>query len=120
MKIFGRDPSLWIGLAGALVSLVGAFIVDLTPDQQGVLNAGAALLVGIIVAKVTHDGVSAAILGAFKGAVAIAVAFHWHISADKQAILYTAVAAAVAMYVRTQATAPVGPPVIPPRPQLPS
>jgi len=119
MKIFGREPAAWLALLGTLVSLLSAFVVHLSPNQEGALNAGAALLVGFIVAWVTHDGWSAAALGMLKGGLAIAIAFGLHLSADKQAILYGAAAAIIAMYVRTQATAPVAAPVIPARPELP-
>jgi nicotinamide riboside transporter PnuC len=119
MKIFGREPAVWLALVGSIVSVLGAFVVHLTTDQQGVLNAGAALVVGVVVAFLVHDGVSAAVLGLFKGVLAIAVAFGLHLPAEQQAILYSLAAAVVAMFVRTQATAPVAAPVIPVRPELP-
>lgn len=111
MRIFGREPALWLGLVGAIVSALGAFVVHLTTDQQGVLNAVAALVVGLVVAFATHDGQSAAVLGLIKGLLALAVAFGAHLSPDSQAILYTVAAAVVAMFVRTQATAPAPPTV---------
>lgn len=113
VKIFGREPAAWLGLFGAAVSAAGAFVVYLTPGQEGALNAAMALIVGIVVAASTHDGLSAALLGALKGILALAIAFGLHMSADKQTILYGLAAAAVAMFVRTQAVAPV-PPAPPP------
>jgi nicotinamide riboside transporter PnuC len=111
MRIFGREPALWLGLIGALVSTIGAFFIHLTTDQQGVLNAVAALVVGLLVAWSTHDGQSAAVLGLIKGVLALAVSFGAHLSPDSQAVLYTLAAAVVAMFVRTQATAPAPPAV---------
>lgn len=111
MKIFGREPALWLALVGSIVSALGAFVVHLTSDQQGVLNAVAALVVGLLVAFSTHDGQSAAILGLVKGLLALVVSFGAHFSPDNQAVLYAVAAAVVAMFVRTQATAPAPPAV---------
>lgn len=109
MKIFGRDPALWLGLAGAIISVLGAFALHLTSDQQGVLNAVAALIVGVIVAVVTGDGQVAAILALFKGALALVISFGFHLSAGNQALLYTLAAAIVAVVVRDRVVAPVPP-----------
>ena len=83
--------------------------MHLTTDQQGVLNAGAALAVGLIVAFTTGDGQVAAILGAFKGLMAIVIAFGFHVSAPNQAVAYGLAAAIVAVVVRDRVVAPVPP-----------
>lgn len=107
MKIFGREPALLLGLVAVIVKVVAAFGVDVTADQQAWINAVAAAVVGLGLAIMAHDGVSAAILGLVQAVIALAVGFGLDWSADKQAIVMSFAAAAVAMFDRTQVTAPV-------------
>jgi hypothetical protein len=106
MKIFGREIPLWLALVAALVMGIGA-LTHLSPDGQAVLNAAAVAVAGLIVAIGTHDGVSAAVLGLVKAVLALALGFGLHVSSAQQVAIMTLAAAITAMYVRTQATAPV-------------
>lgn len=110
MRIFGREPALWLALIAAAIKLAAAFLVDLTGDQQAVLNAVAAAAVGLIVAGVTRDGVSAAILGLAQALLALTIGFGLDVTAENQAVIMAFVAAAVGMFERTQVTAPARPP----------
>jgi intracellular septation protein A len=120
--LLGREPALWLALVGSLVSLAGAYVFHLTTDQQGALNGLAAVVLGVLTAWVTRDGLSAAILGLAKAILYVALAWHLHVTAENQALILTAVGAIVAMFVRTQATpaaavaAPTGPVGARPRP----
>ncbi|MGW6912610.1 hypothetical protein ACWGB8_02110 [Kitasatospora sp. NPDC054939] len=105
-RILGREPALWLGLIAILVKTLSAFGLDVTSDQQTLINAVAAAMVGLIVAAMTRDGMSAAILGAAQAVLALAVGFGLEWSADQQAVVMSLVAAAVAMWTRTQVTAP--------------
>jgi hypothetical protein len=108
-KIFGREPALWLALVAVGVKLLTAFGLDVSTDQQAVINAVAAAVVGLTVAVMVHDGVSSAVLGLLQAVVALAVGFGLHLSADQQAVIMSAAAAVVAMFVRTQVTAPKPP-----------
>lgn len=108
-KIFGREPALWLALVAVAVKLSTAFGLDLTSDQQAVVNAVAAALVGLAVAVMVHDGIGAAVIGAVQAAVALAVGFGLHWSPDQQAVVLSSASALVAMWTRTQVTAPVPP-----------
>lgn len=110
MKILGREPALWLALAGALISALGAFVVDLNVEQEGTLNFVVFSLVGLLTALSVRDGISAAVLGLVKGLLALAVSFGLALTPESQSVLLTLVAAVTAMFVRTQVTAPVGPP----------
>lgn len=110
MKIFGREPALWLALIAVAVKLSTAFGLNLSTDQQAVVNAVAAALAGLIVAISVHDGISAAVLGFIQAAVALAVGFGLHWAPEQQAVVLSFAAAIVAMFVRTQVVAP-GPPV---------
>ncbi|MFE1321582.1 hypothetical protein [Kitasatospora phosalacinea] len=107
VKILGREPALWLALVAVVVKLAAAFGLHVTDDQQALVNAVAAALVGLVVALIVHDGRGAAVLGLVQAAIALAVGFGLHWSADQQAVALSAVAAVVAMWTRTQVTAPV-------------
>lgn len=110
MKIFGREPALWMALVATVISAIGSFVVHLSVDQEGALNGVVAAIVGLIVWKLTSDGGPALILGFVKAGIVLAAAFHFNMATDKQTILMTLVSAVVAMFVRTQVGAPEPPP----------
>jgi len=77
MRIFGREPAYWLALASAVHALCSALFASLTVDQQGVLNAGVAALLGVVTAwTLKGERLVAAIVGFFKAAIAIALAFN--------------------------------------------
>ncbi|MFJ9771252.1 hypothetical protein ACIRVF_08405 [Kitasatospora sp. NPDC101157] len=106
-KLFGREPALWATLAAVLVKIVAAFGLHFSGDQQALVNAVVAAGVGLAVAVMTRDGVSAAAMGAVQAVLALAVGLGLHWSAEQQATVMSLVAAAVGMWTRTQVTAPV-------------
>lgn len=107
MKIFGREPAAILAFIAVVIKLVAAFGINLTTDQQAVLNAVAAAAVGLAVAVMAHDSLAAPIYGLAQAGLALAVGFGLHWSADQQAIVLSAVQVAVAMFLRTQVTAKV-------------
>lgn len=111
MKIFNREPAALLAFAAVVIKLVAAFGVNLTSDQQAVLNAVAAAVVGLAVAVLAHDALAAPLYGFAQAGLALAVGFGLHWSADQQAVVLSFVQVAVAMFVRTQVTAkaPAGP-----------
>lgn len=109
-KFFGREPALWLSLISAAVMVFSAMLFQLTPDQQGVINAVALAFFGLLTAwSVERDGLSAALLGFIKAIIALAVAFGLQLPAEKQALLMTLVSAVVAMFLRTQLSPPAPP-----------
>ncbi|MBD0734986.1 hypothetical protein [Streptomyces sp. CBMA29] len=111
MKIFGREPALWLALVAVAVKLSTAFGLDLSDGQQASVNAGAAAVAGVLVAVSTQDGISAAVLGLLQAGIALAVGFGLHWSPDQQSTVMSFAAALAAMWTRTQVTALV-PPVV--------
>jgi hypothetical protein len=107
LKIFGREPALWAGLINVAVYVLGATVVKLTTNQEAIVIAIAAAVLGVLVALSTHDGVSAAILGFIKAVIALGLGFGLKLSADHTALILSALATFSAMFVRTQATAKV-------------
>lgn len=105
MKIFGREPAAILALVAVAIKLIAAFGIDLTIDQQAVLNAVAAAAVGLLVAVMAHDALAAPMYGFAQAALALAVGFGLHWSAEQQAVVLSFVQVAIAMFVRTQVVA---------------
>lgn len=107
MKLFGREPALWSAFAASAIAMFSAFILPLSVDQQGVLNAVVAAVLGVVTAVVLKsDGLSAAILGLAKAAIAVGIAFGLAWSPETQAVVMTFAATVTGMFVRTQEVAP--------------
>ena len=114
MRLFNREPALWLGLIAILVKLVAAFGVDVSAEQQAVVNAVAAAAVGLILAVMAGDAIGAAVLGLAQAVLALAVGFGLDWSAEQQAVVLAAASAIVAMWDRTQITAPAPASAAPP------
>lgn len=107
LRVLGREPALILSLVATAVKLLSAFVIAVSPDQQAVINAAAAALVGVLVAAAVHNGLPAAILGLAQALISLAVGFGLHLAADQQAVLMSFAGSVVAMFVRTQVIAPV-------------
>ena len=106
MKIFNREPAALLAFVAVAIKLLAAFGVHLSSDQQAVRNAVAAFVVGVVVAVMAHDALAAPLYGLAQAALALAVGFGLHWSADQQAIVLSFVQVVLAMFLRTQITAP--------------
>ena len=115
-RILGREPVLWLSLVAIAVKVISAFLVHVSTDQQAVINAVAAAVAGLLVAFSTHDGESGAILGLVQALLALGVGFGLRWTPDQQAMVMSLAATVVAMFVRTQVTAPVPAAALPKRP----
>jgi hypothetical protein len=108
-RILGREPVLWLSLVSIGVKVISAFLVHVSTDQQAVINAAAVAVAGLLVAVTTHDGESGAILGVVQALLALGVGFGLRWTPDQQAMVMSLASMLVAMFVRTQVTAPVAP-----------
>jgi hypothetical protein len=108
-RILGREPVLWLSLVAIGVKVISAFLVHVSTDQQAVINAAAAAIAGLLVAVSTRDGESGAILGVVQALLALGVGFGLRWTPDQQAMVMSLASTVVAMFVRTQVTAPVPP-----------
>lgn len=104
-----RDPLLLLNLLGSVVMVVSAFLFPLSIEQQGVINAAALAVVGLLAALRTSDGQLPALMGLFKALLALGLAFGLRLAPEQQAVLMTFLAAASALWVRPQVS-PVGAP----------
>jgi drug/metabolite transporter (DMT)-like permease len=114
-KIFGREPAAWLNLIATALALLGAYVIHLNTDQQGALNGIAAALVAIMVGVSTHNSWAPLVLGLLKAVILAALAWHFNVSPDAQALIFAAASAVLAMFSQlpTQAagTRPYGQPV---------
>lgn len=105
MRIFGREPAVILAFIAVLIKTLAAFGLNVSVDQQAVINAAAAAIVGVIIAFATSDGLSAAVLGLTQAVLALGVGFGLDWNADQQAVVMSLVTVAIAMWTRTQVTA---------------
>lgn len=104
--IFGREPALWAMLIAAVVQGCG-LMFHWSDPQVGTINGLTTLVLGAIVAFMTHDGFGAALLGALQGVLNLVLAFGLNVDTATQAAIMTLAAAVVAMFTRSQVTAKV-------------
>lgn len=110
VSFWGREPVLFLALISVAVQAASAFWWSVSDTQMTVINACAAGVIGLIIAIVAHDSLSAPILGATQAVVALAVGFGLNWSVEQQAVVMALAAAAVALFVRQQVVAPAPPP----------
>lgn len=108
MKIFGREPVLWLGLLAALVQFVSAFLFPISIETQGLIAAFSVAVVGVIQGVVVRDGSAVpAVTGLFKAGIALGLAFGLKWSPEQQVEVMLIVQSALALLVRPQVTAPI-------------
>ncbi|MEU8469606.1 hypothetical protein AB0F30_17060 [Streptomyces sp. NPDC029006] len=108
VKIFGREPSVILGLVAMAVQFVSAFVIHVGQDTQTAINVVAAAAVGLIVAFIVHDGQYSALVGLAQAALALAMNLGLDWSTDKQAAAMLAVTVLGQFWlVRDRVTAPV-------------
>lgn len=108
MKIFGREPSLILGLIAAAIQLLSAVALPLSVEQQGVLNAVAVAVIGLVTAAaVSAEKAAPAVVGLVQAVLACALAFGLALSPEVQGAVMAFVTAALSAFVRTQVVAPV-------------
>lgn len=108
MKILGREPALLLGFVAAALKLAAAFGLNVSDTQQALVNAALAAAVGVWLAIIAKDGaLGAAITQLAQAFMALFVGFGLDWTAAKQATVMATIAATLAMWERTQITAPV-------------
>lgn len=103
--IFGREPAIILGFVSAGLQMLTAFVLPLTSEQVGALNAIFAAGVGVWTAFVTRaaDGgssIHSAVLGFAQAGVTLALVFGLALSDEQTAAIMAFVAMAASMFVR--------------------
>lgn len=108
MKVFGREPAVWLGLIAVAVQFAVAWGVSLSEEQQAGINAVATLAMGLAVAVMSaRDQIVPAASGLLVGVLQLAVAFGFDLSQEKITTAGALLTALLALWLRTQVTAPV-------------
>lgn len=108
MRIFGREPAVWLGLVAVAVQFLVAWGVDFSGEQQAGINAVATLVMGLAVAVASaRDQIVPAASGLLVGVLQLAVAFGWDLSQERITTAGALLTALLALWLRTQVTAPV-------------
>jgi hypothetical protein len=110
LAYLGREPIKIGALIAAALGLVSGLGLPVSIDQQGVINAAIVLVIGLINTWVVSvEKALPLIVGAVQAAMSVALSFGLLLSPQVQASVMTFVVALVAMWTRTQVTAPVPP-----------
>lgn len=107
MKIFGREPAVFANLVAAFIALASSLFIHWSDGTQGVVNAAVLAAAGVYVWwKVSYEKGLAALVGAAKPLMALALAFGAHLSAQQQSSILVFTAVAVSFWLRGQVSAP--------------
>ncbi|WP_393075340.1 hypothetical protein [Streptomyces sp. LN704] len=108
MKIFGREPVYLLAVFAIGLKLAAAYGLDVSADQQTLINTVLACLVAVVSAVVLKTGaVGAAILQFASALLALFLGFGLDMSATEQAGWMSLVAAVLALFEHREVTAPV-------------
>ncbi|WP_329131568.1 hypothetical protein OG552_10545 [Streptomyces sp. NBC_01476] len=108
MKIFGREPVYILAVAAIALKLAAAFGLNVSADQQAIINTVLAAIVGVASAVVLKTGAAgAAILQFAQAGLALFVGFGLDLSADQQSLVMSGVSAVLALVLHREVTAPV-------------
>lgn len=109
-KILGREVAVWSAFIAASVQVLSALFLDFTTEEQGLINAAAALILGGVAAlAVSVEKAVPFAIGAVQAVLAVAVAFGYNITPEQTSAVAAFVAGAAAFFIRTQVVSPVGP-----------
>ncbi len=108
MKVLGREVTMWLGLVAVLVQTLVAYGVDLSEQQQAGINAVATLLMGFVLAlSVARDQIVPAAASLLVAVLQLAVSFGAHMDQQEIATAGSLLTTALALWLRTQVTAPI-------------
>jgi hypothetical protein len=108
VKIFGREPVYLLAAVAIALKLAAAYGLDVSGDQQTLINTVLSCLVAVASAVVLRNGaLGAAILQLASAGLALFVGFGLDLSAEQQAGWMSLVAAILALFEHREVTAPV-------------
>lgn len=120
MKIFGRDPVLFLNSLSAILGLVVTFNVGLTEDQAGWLVAGISAILGAVAAAMTRPIAVQAFTTLVATVASAVAAFGYDVAPTTTAAINGLVLAIIMFITRGQVspTSPTAPASQPAKPVL--
>lgn len=107
MKLFGREPAVYIAVLESLLALLVTFQFDgLSPDQAALILAAAVAIGGLLASFTTRDTLLGALSGAVKAVLVLGVAYGLNLSQDQIGMTAVLVSTIAGVFLRTQ-TSPV-------------
>lgn len=108
MKVFGREPVYILGAIAIALKLASAYGLNVSADQQALINTFLSCIVAVASAVVLKTGAAgAAILQLASAGLALFVGFGLDLSAEQQAGWMSFVAAVLAIVEHREVQAPV-------------
>jgi uncharacterized membrane protein len=105
MKLFGREPTLWIQAVSALLGIIVAFGMDwLTGDQAAAITAVVSAGFGALNAMVVRPIAPAAFTGLVAAAATLLAAFGLDFNQEQVGMVQVAVLAVLSLITRNQVT----------------
>jgi hypothetical protein len=102
MKIFGREPALWVGLIEGVIAVLLTFTHLLNADQGAAILAVVTAAFGVYTAYVTKDSMLGVLTGLAKSGSILLVAFGLHFSPDQQNTIVALIPLVLGFIQRTQ------------------
>lgn len=110
MKLFGREPAIWLALFSGLLQVLSAFVLPISTDMQALLGGAVAAVFGLMTAiSVAQDKLLPAVVGLAQALLSLAIGFGLDWTSEQQSVLMAFVALVAGSFVRTQVVAPVPP-----------
>lgn len=100
MKIFGREPALWLTLIQTALAVAVGLGLDVSGGQMGLINAAAAAVLALVAAFAVRPFPVPLLMGAIQALLAMAVGFGLDLDATQVGLLNAAAAAVVGFIMR--------------------
>jgi uncharacterized protein (DUF697 family) len=98
-----REPVVFLALLSSMLQMISVFVLPLTDEQQGVINAALAAGAGLITAwMVSFDSMLPLLGGFIQSVISVGIAFGWELDPVAQTAIMAFVSAVAGAFVRTQ------------------
>ncbi len=104
MKIFGREPALWVGVIGSALTLVGTLGIGLDGTQATLWTTAIGALSGVVTAIATKPIAPGAFLGLVAAVVPLLGAYGFKLSDETVTAVNGLILVALPLIVRGQVT----------------
>jgi hypothetical protein len=100
VKIFGREPALWLTLIQTVVALAVGLGLNVTGEQVGLINAAAGAVLSLVAAVAVRPFPVPLLMGAIQAVIALGVGFGLDLEAAQVGLVNAAAAGLVGFILR--------------------
>jgi membrane associated rhomboid family serine protease len=104
MRIFGREPALWLGMIAALLNVIVGFGWHLTDTQVSLINIALAAVFAVAGAVLVRPFPVPILIGAVNAVLSVAIAFGVHLSSASMGLIDAGIFAVMAFVLRQSVT----------------